>query len=135
MAILSFLCSKARSAVQNVFEPLREEFYDVIIVKGIKDFFAVFAEFDEAGRAQDAQLGGNRGLSHVERLGDVADAHFVSRKEQRKDFDAGLVTDRFEQVGEMQAGIVIELMQCGNTEFIGMRMMDFADFGIPIVGR
>ena len=68
------LSVRIESGFADVFQSLSHQLDDMIIIKGIKSFFAGFAEFDQSSCPQDPQLMRNGGLTHLQRFRDIADA-------------------------------------------------------------
>ena len=115
-----------------MLESLIDELDDVVVVERIPGLFALLAELDEAGRTQDAELVRDGRLTHLQGLGDVADAHLLFGCEQRQELDARPVAENLKKLREPQARLIVEAVQERILDFIGMGVMDFAEIFVLV---
>lgn len=80
--------------------------FDVVVVEGIEDGFADLAVFNYTRIFEDAKLVGDRGHTHSELFGDVADAA-LAVKEEVQNFDSSAVSDDREKFGEVEEMLVV----------------------------
>ena len=91
----------------------------MFIQKGIEYGFPIPAEFDKAALFEDAQLMGDSALGHIQKLCQVADAHFMLHQDIQ-DLDAGGIGKYFESsarlyscsLGGMDASTALMVSGC-----------------------
>jgi len=91
-----------------VLKALAEQLQHVIVVDGVEYLLAVAAELYEAGTAEDAELMGDGGLTHVQAVCDIVDAQFLCGCKEGENLDAGRVTEGLEEVGEVLCCILVD---------------------------
>jgi len=80
--------------------------FDVVVVEGIEDGLTDLAVFNDTGVFEDTELVWDRGHTHTERLGDIADTA-LAVKEEVEYFDSGTVADDRKELGEVEEMLVV----------------------------
>lgn len=79
---------------------------DMIIRKGIYNGFSFSAEFDKLGLLEYPQLVGNGRKAHVEKLGNVADAH-LGFEQNTENFKPCAVAENLKKLGKVENDVLI----------------------------
>lgn len=79
---------------------------DVIVRKGIYNGFSFSAEFDKLGLLEHSQLVGDGRKAHIEKLGNVANAH-LRFKQNAENFKSCAVAENLEKLGKVENDVLI----------------------------
>ena len=80
--------------------------FDVVVVQGINDRFALLAVFDQPCVFQHAELVGDCRHTHAQLFGNVANAH-LTVKQEIEDLDSSAVAHDREKFGEREEMLVV----------------------------
>lgn len=90
----------ATAAVLDVGERLLQEIGDVRVVQGVEDVAPAALANDEPEMAQHPQLVGDRGLLHLQRVGQLTDAAGAV-DQAREDLDPAARRERLHDLGDL----------------------------------
>ena len=78
----------------------------MLVGQRVEDLFAVPAEFHQAGLFEDTKLMGDGALAHPQKLGDIADAHFMLQK-HIENFDSGRIPENLKKLRKADQSFVV----------------------------